>query len=263
MAKKKKAPAWRGVFLRALRRTGNVRVSAAEAGVDPGTAYDHRIKDAGFAAAWAAMLEKAKNAPRPCSGRAGKGPGLVARRSKRHGVQLVQAGEGRWSVEADAAFFAALGRTACVRRAAAACGFSTNALYKRREAYPEFAERWRAVEEEAKQRIPALLAAATIASLDPDSAAGPDGKGKGGGRLPRINVDQAIAISRLKGSGGQGGGQGRRGHVSRVATDEEVREALTKRLTVYGIRVRKELIAAEWTEHEGHMIPPGWAKTAL
>lgn len=54
MAKRSKAPLWRSPFLRALARTGNVRVSACEAGVDPGTAYDHRIKDGGFAAKWRA-----------------------------------------------------------------------------------------------------------------------------------------------------------------------------------------------------------------
>ena len=65
MAKRKKVPRWRAVFLRALARTGNARVSAREAGVDPGTAYDHRIKDARFKAQWGAAKAKARAKVRP------------------------------------------------------------------------------------------------------------------------------------------------------------------------------------------------------
>jgi len=84
------------------------------------------------------------------------------RAQAKHGTQLIRAAPGRWNAKAGAVFLAELRRTGCVRWAARACGFSTNALYKRRENYPEFAARWAA----AKERIPALLSAATIASLD-------------------------------------------------------------------------------------------------
>jgi hypothetical protein len=193
MAKRKAAPAWRRVFLRALARSGNVRTAALEAGVDVTTAYTHRGRDAAFAARW----EKAKGRTRaPLDGTLDERPGreapagMVLRHSRREGAQWVKAGEGRWSARAEADFFAELGRTACVRRAAEACGFSTTALYKRRGRYAGFAAKWDAIEERAKMRIHGYLVSATIASFDPEL----EGEG-----LPRVSVSEGIAIYRLKG----------------------------------------------------------------
>lgn len=249
MGKRKTASAWR-IFLRSLARTGNARGAAAAAGMDVGTAYDRRIKDAGFAVKWEEAVAAAK--ARPPSRKASANRELVLRRTK-HGDKLVAAAEGRWCQRVEDMFFAELGRTSCVRAAAAAAGISTNALYYRRDKYPEFAERWHAVEEAAAQRLPGLLRAAGIASLDPEIA------DKG---LPRVNVDQAIAISRLKGPAGRDGPRGR-GIRPRVATNAEVREALLKRLVAFGKRVKKrqreERLEAGWTRTEdGHLIPPGW-----
>ncbi|HYI63510.1 MAG TPA: hypothetical protein VEW71_01355 [Allosphingosinicella sp.] len=264
MAKRLKASIWRKAFLRALARTGNVRVAAAEAGVDAGTAYDHRIKDPAFAGKWAAARAKAKAIAakrrrplhHPADGRPSRsGAELVLRRSK-HGDKMVRAAEGRWCARTEEAFFAELGRTGCVRAAARAAGISTNALYYRRDKYPDFAEQWRAVEEAAARRLPGLLRAAGIASLDPEVEA------RG---LPRINVDQAIAISRLK----SGGGEDRRGRDMRggillckpAASREELVEDLLKKLKALGIRRRRLKLAEGWTEsEEGHMIPPGWVR---
>jgi hypothetical protein len=269
MGKRKKSAPWRGVFLRALARTGNVRVSAGEAGVDPGTAYDHRIKDPAFGAKWAEALEEAKSG---ASGEAdsvpesdGAGNELVPRRSKRHGVQMVKAASGRWSARIERDFLAALGLTACVRTSAASAGISTTTLYTRRDKYPDFAEKWRQVEKQAKERIPGLLTAATIASFDPGA------EPETSGRLPQVNVDQAIRISQIESarSGAGGGGDdpdtvvgckhcGRR--VPRVATNAEVEEALLEGLHAYRERRAAEWVAEGWTEYEGHMIPPGWVK---
>ena len=60
MTGKKKAPAWRAGFLRALARGRNVRAAAREAGVDHGTAYYHRKRDEGFAEGWERALEKGR-----------------------------------------------------------------------------------------------------------------------------------------------------------------------------------------------------------
>ena len=262
MARRLNATIWRKIFLRALAHTGNVRVSAAEAGVDRETAYNHRAKDPAFAAKWATALEKAK-ALRLRSGQVGRKQGaageLVLRRTK-HGDKMVRAAPGRWSAGVEAAFFAALGRTGCVRAAARAAGISTTALYNRREAYPEFAERWRGVEAEALQRIPGLLAAATIASLDPDPSTR---SGQGGrGRLPLVNVDQAIAISRLKGAGSgvSGAAAGRRGLLRKpVQSDDELKADLAKKLTSLMRRLDRKKMAKGWIRtDEGVMIPPGW-----
>ncbi|HEX8213995.1 MAG TPA: hypothetical protein VF582_00820 [Allosphingosinicella sp.] len=261
MANRPKAAAWRARFLRFLRATGNVRESAEAAGIDPGTAYNHRTKDVGFALRWeeARAAAKAAGKARPPGRRRGASGGeLVARRSKRHGTQMVRAAPGRWCARVEKTFFAALGRTGCVTGAAAAAGISTTALYERREAYPEFDERWRTVEAEASERLPGLLTAATIASLDPEAE--PDAAG---GRLPEINVDQAIAIVRLKGGGGGGAAQrdGGRGRRPRVATNAEVDAALARELAILGARQRQRQVEEGWSEAEdGYWIPPGWVR---
>lgn len=248
MAKRLKASAWRRAFLRALARTGNVRASAAAAGVDRETAYNHRSKDGAFAARWAEAVAKSKAHPPSREAVGGKGRELVLRRSK-HGDKLVAAAEGRWSQRVEDMFFATLERTACVRAAARAAGISTNALYYRRDKYPEFAEKWRAVEEAALQRLPTLLRAASIASLDPEVEAS---------GLPRVNVDQAIAISRLKGGGGGGDPHARNRQQKKRASPGELAAAIMKNLAI----LRKRKLAKGWIEsEEGHLIPPGWKRT--
>jgi hypothetical protein len=157
--------------------------------MDVGTAYDRRIKDDAFALKWAAALEKAKSRPSPARGRGREE--LVLRRTK-HGDKMVRAAAGRWNAKAEATFRAALRRTGCVRAAARACGFSTTTLYNRRETYPDFAASWAADEAFARERLPGLLSAAAIAALDPEI----DDEA-----LPKVNVDQAIAIVRMKGGG--------------------------------------------------------------
>lgn len=266
----KKSPQWRKVFLRALARSGNARASAVEAGVDVGTAYDHRIKDAAFAGQWAGALAKfkanaQKKALRLRSGQAGKAGEMVLRRTK-HGDKLVRAAPGRWCARVEEIFFDTLELTGCVRSAAAAAGISTNALYARRKAYPEFAERWDEIEARAAQQLPALLHTAAVVSLGPGPSTGSGRVRRGRGRLPRVNVDQAIRISRIKGAGGTGpGGSGGRGGIRpRVATNEEVREALTARLDAFRKRVRAASFAEGWTEtEEGHLIPPGWVYVGI
>jgi len=220
MAKRKTGREWRA-FLRALGRTGNARVSAAAAGMDVATAYDRRKRDPDLAAKWAAALEAARaKGPvgRPLR-RLGNGPELVPRASKR-GCQLVRAAPGRWSAAVEEAFFAALARTGCVRSAAALARISTTALYYRRKKYPACAARWDATLAQAKQRIPELLNAAAIASLDPEI---------GGEGLPIVNVDQAIAIARLKcGEGGTARKRSR--YVPPEPTVEEVRDEVMRRI---------------------------------
>ena len=50
---------WRGVFLTALRETGNVSASARRAGTSRSVCYGRRRRDSGFAAAWEDALEEA------------------------------------------------------------------------------------------------------------------------------------------------------------------------------------------------------------
>ena len=266
MAGKRKAPLWRQAFLRALRRTGNVRASAFEAGVDPGTAYDHRAKDAGFRGKWAGALKafatasarKARPLHHDSHGPpARSGEELVVRRST-GGDKLVRAAAGRWCARIEESFLDGIEATGCVRTAARAAGISTAALYERRTHYPEFAARWDERAGRAGTQLPALLDAAAVASRSPR----PEGpKRRGRARLPAVSGAQALRLpvanaqAAAKGSARRGG--------ERPARREETHEELTERFAVL-IRMLKRRRAKQrraegWTEvGEGIWLPPGW-----
>ena len=114
----------------------------------------------------------------------------MVRRSRNGGTQLVKAGAGRWNAAAEARFLAEMARTCCAERAAEAAGFSTTTLYNRRKHYPDFAEKWRLAEEEAKGRLHRFVVSAGIATFDPTA-----GLDEG---LPKVSMAEAIAILRLK-----------------------------------------------------------------
>ncbi len=196
MTKKKKRSPWRAAFLRALARLGNVRAAAEAAGVDASTAYSHRKGDERFAARWDAAREKAKEAPPPPCRRSPsprkRGEELVARYSKRHGVQMVRAGAGRWSPKAEAVYLAHLRTTGCLRRAAAGAGFSSNAVDYRRKRYPAFAAECEAALEESLVQLRSLVAAAGIAAFDPFPEALPEGGGAAEGYGGRGDCDLEV-----------------------------------------------------------------------
>lgn len=208
--------------MRALARGGNVRGAAREAGVDHGTAYDHRKLDAGFAKARERALarrgSRPSTRPSPAKGRGGSGDDLVLRHSKKYAPQLVKAGPGRWLQKAEGVFLGQLRATGCIRRAAEAAGFSTTALDYRRKKYPAFAARWDGAVEEAKVQLHSLVVAAGIAAFDPGAAAGD---------VPKVSVAEAIAILRLKGAP-SAGVPGR--SVPEEPSIETVRDEIMERL---------------------------------
>lgn len=227
MGSGRKAPVWARAFLRGLRRTGNVKEAARVAGIDPTTAYARRQRDPRFAARWAqeaatgkAAAAAAGAAARP-PGRAAAGPKteLILRRGRR-GDQLVKAGAGRWNARAETVFLATLAQTACVLRAAEACGFSAESCHYRRRRYPELAAKWEAAMGEADLRLPEMLTAAGIAGLDPGAAALD---------VPKADIDQSIAICRMRGLGmvERSGG---RVPPRREPSIEEVRDEVLRRI---------------------------------
>jgi hypothetical protein len=243
MAKRKRVPAWRKAFLGVLRRTGNIRLAALQAGADKGTAYAHRARDPGFAARWDAARAKGKAAA--AAGR--KAPlgkvsvELVLRNSKR-GPKYVRAAEGRWSPAIEDRFLAALERTGCIRWAAAAAEMSTTTIYYRRRRYPDLAARMAAAEARAKDSIPGYLTAATIASFDPEI----EGEG-----LPPVNVDQAIAIVKLKCGPGSAGGR----DAVPEPPIEEVRASIMRKLDAIEAHERKQAARKEDGDGPGGTAP--------
>lgn len=275
MAGKRTSPLWRQAFLRELRRTGNVRASAFAAGVDPGTAYDHRAKDAGFRAAWAGMLKAYSAKPSP-SRRGAAGPSsspnrrggkeeLVLRRSKA-GDKLVRAAAGRWSRRIEESFLDGLEATGCVNSAAAAAGISTSALYHRRDKYPEFRARWDERVGRFREQLPGLVNAAAVQSLSPEL---PGAKRRGRARLPKLSGGEAVRVYAINmNAEAKARGPARRGGISSQAlrpqrSEEEEHaalvEELAKRFRVLKKQLARDRRAAGWTMTEnGIWLPPGW-----
>ena len=264
----RKGAAWRRPFLRALGRTGNVRMAAAAAGVDHSTAYALRKRDRRFAGAWERALERARDCvgerfgpsaklrigfgqderrdrdgsrglplhhpsdgPPPHAAAPHREDSRVVRVSKKHGPQVVRAAEGRWSEEKEKAFFQALFDTGNVRAAAAAVETSTTAIYNRRRTSEPFAEAWAAVLSESKVQLEMNMLGAVNRALDSIDPAEP----------PQITMRDAVAVFTAcrEGSGpGRGGPHGR--HVPRIASNAEVRESLVKSLKAFGVRVTRE-----------------------
>lgn len=73
--KREWTPAWKGELLEALGAGSTVRAACRSVGVHPSVAYDHRISDPEFAAAWKIVAPgrpRHNQLPRPFQSRRGK-----------------------------------------------------------------------------------------------------------------------------------------------------------------------------------------------
>jgi hypothetical protein len=261
-------------FLRALARTGDVRASAEDAGIDHSTAYARRKVYADFAADWEGALgahavrreekreaELASLAPPPPSvvplptGSAGREE-LVA-----GGAQLKGAGHDRWGKRKEELFFAELAATANVKRAARAAGVSPNAVYQRRMRDAHFRAKWAAVLETGRASIEMHLVEAANRSFEPEEL-------DTGDVQPKVSVAEAIRIVQAQGSKAQRD-ELRNPYAEQAASMsasevEELRERIMRKLGRLRERDRKEQIAEGWSydETHDHMVPPGWVRAA-
>jgi len=266
---KRKPPRWVIAFLRALARTGEVRVAAEDAGVDHSTAYARRRTHAEFASLWRGALaahaqwgkrdqDEAIAAVRNPSTIHSSVDGPPPRAELREeligaGAQMKRVGEGRWSLAKEAVFFDELAATANVKRAAAAAGVSTNAVYARRMKQPLFRAKWAAVLESGRAAIEMKLVEVANRSFDPDEIDTGDVE-------PRVSVAEAIRIVQLHGSKAQ------RSTIEELEPPAEEIEAIRERLFNKLERLRKREMAKAleggWTLDESHdcIVPPGWIK---
>lgn len=124
-------------------------------------------------------------------GRPAAGPeGRQARAGGKDGPQIVRSKGNRWTEEAEEIFLDQLAVTANYTLAAKACGFSREAIYRRRRRDPGFAERCRAAIAQAVDRIDALLvegAERALEGLSPDPAS----------PIPPMTVAEAIQVVKL------------------------------------------------------------------
>lgn len=210
-------PVWELPFLKALERCGVASEAAAAAGTGVRNAFKRRKANATFAAAWdaAVALHRSEAGRRALSAVAEEG---VAYSRGRDGAKLVRAGQSRWSARGEETFLTELTVSASVKRAAAAAGFSTAAVYKRRLKDRRFAAAWDAALETGRARLQAHLVEAANRTFDPDEL--PIGEGH---EVPSVSVSEAINIARLKGPSTSLGTNGAEDEYS--ATPEEVEAA--------------------------------------
>jgi hypothetical protein len=159
--------------------------------------------------------------------------GRGLRQDKNGKPQMIRA-TARWSQEAEAAFLGELAATANVRAAAAAAGFSTPAIYKRRAAWPAFKAAWDAALDQGYARIEALLIAGACEALSGAEAvadAAPSPGGLGEARPPAaMSVDQAMNLLRLHRASARGGAPQRYDVNARPADMVAVRASILRKV---------------------------------
>ena len=270
----KKVPRWTIPFLRALERTGDVRASAEDAGIDHSTAYARRRAHPDFASNWdwvlqahaerverekAEELERFHIPPHPDPHPPGE-RGEFASPAEERGAsaQLKRAGHDRWSERKEKLFFDELAATANVRRAAKAAGVSTQAVFARRLRDSHFRAKWAAVLETGRATIEMHLVEAANRSFDPDEL-------DTGDVVPKVSVAEAIRITQAHGSRKQELADPWEEDPVEASRDEiaDIREGLVQKLQALRRRNRPALLARGWSFDESwdREIPPGWVKT--
>jgi hypothetical protein len=200
-------------FLAALHRTGNVRLSAREAGVAYGTIQNRRAGHPDFASRWDialvdaharfqgarpldfASLGSARDARDERGARAGSAlrtaggePLVVRTRSGR--LQVRPAHRGKLTKACEQLFLQALSATCNVRLSAAAAGASPAAFYRRRKRSEAFDREFRLALEEGYDR----LEWAAIAAAAPQSHGDDAWRENDPPAIPPMTASQALQL---------------------------------------------------------------------
>ncbi len=166
-----------------------------------------------------------------------RGPqGAVVRAPGKGRAKLLRSSGRRWSDRAEALFLEHLATTANVRASAAAAGFSATTVYKRRMAWPGFAERWDVALEQGYVRIEALLieCATTTLSGDADVPPGEDIVLTG----PTMTLAEAMNMLKLHRATVRGGTPQRYKDWSAPLDFEAVRASIHRKIDAV-VRARK------------------------
>ena len=197
-------------FLKALRRSGNIRLAAREIGVSHATLHGRRANHPAFAQEWDAALTLAQADCEIAGGRAAPLAAKAARDADDRGhrtrggeVTVVRRNDGKLQVrsaqpgkltrECEQAFLSALSATANVRLSAAAAGASVAAFYRRRRKNPAFAREMRLALEMGYERVEAALIAASLADSHRDDA----WRHNDPPPVPPLTFDQAMQVLQL------------------------------------------------------------------
>lgn len=187
----------RALFLRALRETGNVTLSAERARVARSWVHNQRKRDPEFDAACRAAVAAAREAfaalgtRRPPSGWGYlDGAELVVKAATGRRVQITRARPDQWTPSAEARFLQVLAATCNVKAACSAVGLSTTSAYHRRRRWPAFARRWDEAIAEGYMRLEAALLEAGCNLFSPERLAPP-------AKLPPVSVAEAIQLLQM------------------------------------------------------------------
>jgi hypothetical protein len=163
--------------------------------------------------------------------RQAKPAGTTLRRGK-DGLQQIATAGHRWTDEAEAVFLEDLATHCNVTRAAAACGFSTVAIYRRRAQDAGFSERWHAALEQGYARLEMALVrwANDVMAPAPTQADTP---------LSAGSVRDAIAILKLHRPAVHGDGRAP-GRWARPRSLDEVRGSILAKLEAIEIARRSK-----------------------
>lgn len=189
------------VFLRHLRRTGNVREAARAVGVAYGTIQHRRRAHAAFATRWDAAVATAqarllagglvgpeRRAPGDPHRTEGGEPVVVRVRQGR--LQIRRAHPGKLTKACEQAFLAALSATANITLSAAAAGASFAAFDRRRRRDPAFAREMRLALQTGYERVEAAL----IESWHPGSHEDEAWRTNDPPPVPSMTANQALQL---------------------------------------------------------------------
>lgn len=151
------------------------------------------------------------------------------RRDFRGKPQIVDNKSHRWNDEDEAQFLERLTATCNVKASAKAVGFSTIAIYKRRQKYPAFREAWEEALETGYARLEMALVLNATNLLEPqgtepdleDDALGAD-----------MTVDQALNVLRLHRAGVRGGRPQRFGWRAKPVDVEALKAEILRKIEV-------------------------------
>lgn len=175
-------------------RTGNIKLSADRAPVDPSHIYRLRKKDAEFAAAWnaarseAAFLlgESLSPSRTRCSGDAHRGE-LVLTKTRRGRAHLRVPRANGWTRAKEAVFLKTLASTCNVLVAAKVTGVSASGAYQRRMRWAGFEAAWAEAVDNGMLALEQRLVAAAINSLEYEDDISPDD-------VPLVSAEHAIRL---------------------------------------------------------------------
>lgn len=194
----------RARFLEVLRETGNRGLAAKAIGIEPRLMDQRRGHDADLDQEWEEAAEEAHRRLLALDGPFETGAGgtpKAIRRGKKGRLQLVEAGERRWTGDTEARFLEALRGCGNVRAAARFVGSCESTVWTRRRQWPAFAKAMEEMLEEAELALEYRIACMANGAGPGEAArdqAGGDEESEGGDLPQPLGFDPDFAMRFLK-----------------------------------------------------------------